>query len=151
ALPVRDRGVHRDHGADDGAEAEEERDDRAERRDEHRKAARLFLVVLAVLEGLEVELPVFFDRGFEGVEFAGALESNADRRNEAFAAERRADDVSVAPYFGLERRAAVFEHADDVDRAVLAQLERLAELDALEAAPDAFADDHFVGAGFGGA
>lgn len=49
----------------------------------------------------------------------------------------------------LEGRAAVGEDADHLGRSVLAQLERLAEVEALEAPADGLADDHLVGAGLG--
>ena len=81
-----------------------------------------------------------------GVERAGAHQPRAHGLHDALTPEGRAHDIHVGPDFALVGRAAGLDHADHLERAVLAHLHALTEVHALEAATDGAADHALVGA-----
>ena len=71
ALPVGDRGVHRDHRADHRADREEDRHDRPEDADEDRRPLRLLLVERRLAQRLRPSRLSFSTPARNASNFAG--------------------------------------------------------------------------------
>src|SRR5579859_249014 len=149
ALAVGHRRVHRDHLSGHGAHREEEADDAAERAEEERGALGLLLVEGGLAHRLQPQALVVLDAGAERLELARRVEPHPHARDDAQAAVRLAYELAVAPHLRLVGRSVGLEDADDLHGAVLLDVERLVEVDAADAAPDARADDGLVGTGAG--